>query len=83
MDYVLRAVDLDHSPGLVDCTQPATRNAPEQACTRLVQWPVPVAAKQCLGIPAQLADARRPPIGGVEETRAIVQEKLPSVLRDT
>jgi hypothetical protein len=65
MDDVLCFVDLDDGPGLVDCSQPATGNAPEQACTGLIQWPLPVAAKQCLGIPAQLAGARRPPIGRV------------------
>ena len=53
MDDVLRPVDLDHGPGLVDCSQPAAGNSPQQACTRLVQWPAPVAAKQCLSIPAQ------------------------------
>jgi hypothetical protein len=83
MDDVLCAVDLDHGPGLVDCSETAPRNAPQQACTGLIQWPVPVAAEQGLGIPAQPGGALRPPIGWVEETRAVIHEKLPSVPGDT
>jgi hypothetical protein len=83
MEHARRAVGAhDGSPVFVNRKQPATGQTPKQASARLVQGPVPIAAKQCQSIPTKFGGAACPTVVRTEKLGAVIDEKLPAMMGD-
>ena len=83
MEHALRAVGArDGSPVLVNRKQPATRQTPKQASARLIQGPVPIAAKQRQSVPTKFGSAACPTVVRIEKLGAVIDEEVPAMRGD-